>query len=539
MVVAAAVVLGAAPAGASVAVVVPDGTSEPLGRIEIAAALAARSTVWYAVHAAETARFAIVAEVSADATIEVGQAAWLQALDLVTAPRVIAPESGERLCGGDDISPLLELGGRSRAVPALATMLVEPARIEAVLSDWGLPHAGLRPTASDARLFAALFELSAGATSETVRISESAALSSFPSAYTPARNGAEVTTYVLAGGLLEPSLGSLLPAAELGVTYDLGRRVSDYRDVAQSALSELGWPAWLLEASVDTVSDWRFYAEGVALPALVEEYFEGAHAAGAFQSAPASCVAEALARLAGGEPAASDCRAAGDVEIALEGLALADVRVTRFSSLASHEPLGAVSYRVREGDVLPPIVVASIVQGPGCGDPPSLVPPPVVAPPVVASPGEPAREPPYVVDEAYYYETGEAELQCGASEGSSSGSDDDCDGDSSGSSSDDGCDGDSSGSSDSYDGESCSSDEDSYDGDGCDGGSDDDSYSGDSCDGDSGEAQRTTPRAGPLPARLARGRPIKPRLSAITVGLCAVFLAMRRARRLRARSPAL
>src|SRR5688572_30699436 len=98
-----------------------------MDRIELAGTASAESTViWCSVHTRRSARFAVVAELSPGASAELGLDAWLSSLDLVSAPRVLAPEVTSTVCGEIDGKPVLELVQRGRGAAAVETIVVEP-----------------------------------------------------------------------------------------------------------------------------------------------------------------------------------------------------------------------------------------------------------------------------------------------------------------------------------------------------------------------------------------------------------------------------
>jgi len=309
----------------------------------------------------------------------------------------------------------------------------------------------------------------------------------------------------------------------LDVTYRGVSHTTDYAELLERFLLPFADVAWLSEASVGALDQWGFYAEDVAVPPLIDEYFHSARDSSDIMIDPELCAAGARVRLAGTAAAVEPaCAAADDLELALAGVPLTQARVTRYATLSHSASPAAVELDVDDAEAVSPLILASSFEGPSCGSV-------VNAPPPTWTPAEPGEgEPEYVdpITPEYYYESEEATLNCAAPASSSSSSSDSCEGDSS---SEDDCEGDTSGSDDSYSGDSCSDDtSDDYEGDSCEG--DDDSYSGDSCSDGSAAAVRPTN----MPtASIARSRPRRARLSVLTLALFSLLLGARRVERAR------
>jgi hypothetical protein len=518
---------------AAVSVVAPPGLARPIDRIELAGTTSVRSTViWCSVHTHRSGRFAVVAELTPQASVESGLDAWLKSLDLVTAPRVLPPEVIPTACGEVESEPVLELLQRGRGTVAVQTMIVESDGIQGVLNDWNLPAFGPRELGvidPQATLLAVLFEMKeGGGVSQPLRIRFDAALAPLPFVRSPGWEGIPVTSYLIAPGRAMPRSASVSAASMLDVTYRGVSHTTDYAEVLERFLLPFADVAWLSEASVGALDQWGFYAEDVAVPPLIDEYFHSARESSDIMIDPELCAAGARVRLAGTAAAVEPaCAAADDLELALAGIPLIQARVTRYATLSHSASPAAIELEVEDAEPVSPVILASSFEGPSCGSV-------VNAPPPTSTPAEPGGEgePEYVdpITPEYYYESEEATLNCAAP--ASSSSSDSCESDSS---SEDDCEGDTSGSDDSYSGDSCSDDtSDDYEGDSCEGDDppdgDDDSYSGDSCSDESTAAVR--PMNVPT-ASIARSRPRRARLSVLTLALFSLLLGARRVERAR------
>jgi hypothetical protein len=520
-----------------------------LDRVELASTASGSETVlWCAVHARASARFAVIVELTPEASVEAGLDAWFDALDDASAPRVLAPERSPSACGGAAAPPLDGVGQRARGVLPASTGLVDRLGLRAALEAWELPAleaAAIGLNEEGAALFAALYEIGAGGGStETLRVRFGRVLPALPFADTPGASEIPITSYLFGAGLTEPAAFTILEPGAPFVTYRVATRSSDYAGAAKAVLAPYAGAAWLLESSIGALGEWGFYARGVAVPPLIDEYFQNAQTAGEIGTDAGECAFGAVARLTGETPPENPaCGRATDLELALAGIGLDQARVTRYLALSAgiyDSSSKALVVESRAGGIVPPVVVADAIEELGCAEPPgdSILPP---------NPGQPSRDPapapePVPVDGDYYYEATGPDVECGSTDPGSSGANDSCSSDSSSESED--CEGDTSSSDQSYGGDSCDGGDasDDYDGDscGCDEPSGDDAYSGDTCGVSAQALGPSDASQAPLPcASVARGRKARLRLSLLTLGLFAGLLTFRRARRRRGAARAL
>ncbi|HMI89390.1 MAG TPA: DUF2330 domain-containing protein [Polyangiaceae bacterium] len=531
----ALVLLFARPAFAVGGVLVTPGETGRVIEVRYALALSAAQTTRWA--SLRFDRFptaaAWILPVRPGARIDEVGDAWFEALELATAPRVVAPP-----CGDGGASPpkiaIERRPSRGSGVPPLRTALLDdvPA-LRAFAQSWGLeltPEMEGRLGEVTERGFALLALVYSGPPSatatRTVRITDDA-FPWVPLLLTVAGDDPiEVKTFVLA-----ETRTRLGPGPELEID---GARISMTKDGATNYAAEL-------RSALLGARGASFVAEAAGHDLL----FEGARGPANLEPSPA--LAPAYFRLAGGD----DHNDASDLALALSGLDLSAVWLTRMSGIVPPRAFGDdLAVTRRDAQRLSPFLVASGAPpscptpdggrvGPG-GGPGGTVGPPYPPPssPPLPPPTYPPRDlpPPTSVG-----------MSCSCAPGSAppepTSGDESCDGSDPGAADepDEGCDG----SADDSSGDSCDgSADDSYDGsdDGCDGSSSSGSgseggcssgapESGDGCSSDStgrSEGCSTAPSArSSTRARRAKGN--RTRISVMTVALAAVGLVLRRA----------
>jgi hypothetical protein len=464
--------------------------------------------------------------------------AWFEALEVATAPRVVAPRCG------DGAAPEVHVERSTVHEPTAPAVHVTPvddvAALRTFAHEWALelpPETATRFEALEARGFAFVAMVYAGSAdrtlTRTVRVTDDSFpavplfLTSGPASKKPVR----VAAFLVADSRARVGVDA---ERELdpGIVSFSDAGTTNYENALVADLMAHGGKSWIVEAA-----DHAFFFDGVRGPA------------GAGTSAPFVTTYVDRSRAYGD---ASD-----DLDLALSGLDPSTAWITRVAGIVPAREFGddlAVTM-VSDSAKNPFLVVRSAgscsVPAPDAG---SVVPP--MMPPGVDA-GRPRIDPPPpgtttgagtttgggpIIREGTpqgTYGGSQASVSCSCSPGADDGTPSDSCGrsESDGPSSDDGCDGSASSSDDSSD-DGCdgSSSDGSDDGGGCDGGgggddssdgcasdtSGDSSGSGSGCD--SGSSSGGDTKCGVARHR-RRGRP---RTSAYGFALCALLLPLRR-----------
>jgi len=538
------------PASAAGGVLTSPGDAVAVTGVRYAMAMsAAQTTRWASLRVTRfPGAMAWILPIRPGARVEEVGDAWLEALELATAPRVVAPG-----CGDAGSTPSQVIVERQppldRSVRALRTELLgDVPALRTFAQNWGFELSPQMTTrceevASRGFLFLALVYGGPvdGSATRTLRITDDA----FP--WMPlylsaaADDPLPVTAYVFADA--RTRLGS---GPELEVD---GARLSVAKDGTTNYGAEL---RALLLGTHGT--SWA--AETASHDAL----FEGAPGPAGAPRAPA--LAPTYFRLAAGDEHTD----ASDLSVALAGLDLTAAWLTRSSGIVAPHTFGDdLAVTRRDGERKSPFLVASgsppvcpvpdggrmvPEAGPGGTIPPTPPPPSPPSPPPPVTP--PPSQPPY--DSSPHVSAG---MSCTCSPGpgqpAPASDDESCDGSDPGAASepDEGCDGSPDDGSADTSGDSCDgSTDDSYDsgGDSCDGSSSSGSGSDDGCssgspDGNDGCSSTSSGSSQPSEgcstaettrhAKRAR-KTNRTRTSVVTIGLAAVALVVRRASKRRA-----
>ena len=538
----------------------PADTVEIAGVRYAMAMSAAQTTRWASLRVGRfPGAMAWILPVRPGARIEEVGDAWLEALELATAPRIVAPGCGDGGTAGSQVIVEQEppLGTGVRALRSV--LLDDVLALRAFAQGWGF-DLSLEMDARCEEIVSRGFVLlalvysgpSGGNATRTVRITDDA-FPWVPLLLTAAGDDPlPITTYVLADA--RTRLG---PGAELEVD---GSRIAIARDGTTNYAAEL---RTLLLGARGT--SWA--AEAASHDLLLE----GAPSPAGVDRAPA--LAPTYFRLAAGD----DHTDASDLGIALTGIDVSAAWLTRMSGLIPPHAFGDdLAVTRRDAQRKSPFLAANAAPaacpapdggrvGPDGGGPggplqppsPPPSPPPSLPPPTTWPPSQPPPDPHPPVSVG---------MSCSCSPGPGqpdpAGSDDSCDGSDPGVASppDEGC----SGSADDTSDESCdgaaddTSDEscdgaadDSYDStdDSCDGSSSSDSGSDDGCssgspdgneDCESGSSQPSegcsTGRNARASKRAGHAKTSRTRLSVVTLAFTAVALVLRRASKQRRRT---
>ena len=354
----------------------------------------------------------MVVAVPPGATLDWSSDAWLEALEIATAPRVFPPAGVSATCPGEpEDKGAFHLAGSAdhdkSLAPEEALVLADAGAVAA----WAAAHGlSVSPALADAmaaqagaRFFVARFTTAAGASvTPTLRVVAPGAAPVLPLALTRAAGADLRVTAWLVGhgrGDLAAAPPASLAAEEL--SWDAAAAQSNYVEVRAGSLATAGAGAALLEAAGHDALAYNVAIAGgtASIDGVVTTYFERALAYQAGGGDPAACIAQAAAALASTSPVAASCpradlgvvdgvpscaespvdgetdpdklRCTGDADdlaVALSGLIPAAAWLSRYTLVIAAGSGGAVSPVAFAGAPakLPVLDAASVDLG-GCG----------------------------------------------------------------------------------------------------------------------------------------------------------------------------
>lgn len=519
----------------------------PLEQQVAVAASASRTTTWSNLRFdASAGPVGIVVPVSDGTVLDWASDAWLEALQVATAPRVFAPVGASAVCPGETPIPhaFHVVGSTAHDVPltAIEALILDDVGMVSVWADlYGLivpPEAKADLEAlSGVRFFVARFQAPGGVSeTPTLRVVQEGGPAMVPLALTRAANkNLVVTTFTIGEGR-----AALTGTVEASMNVDALRwnaasQSSTYEDLREVTLLAVGPTGTVMEASShEALAKNLSIAGGTdAVNGVVTTYFERASAYGDTTQEASLCTIAAAASLASTSTVSTACAAgklaivggvnpciedpganetpadslrcggiSDDLALALAGMSPSASFLTRHTLLIEAGTAGLTLPIVFTGEArLDPWLNAGSVDVSDCANGSTSTTGSGSG--ASAGSGNPSTGAGTDSNEVVYSQTNVySDVSCGCSgtadtyethgddyyyydettNSSSSSSGDTCSGDSSGDSGGDTCSGDSSGSSDS--GSSCDGGSSSAEsGDTCSGSSS--SSSGDSCGGDS------------------------------------------------------
>lgn len=300
----------------------PSGTMAPIEQRVAVASGANRSALWTSLRfEAAAGPVGVVIPVPVGAFLDHSSDAWLEALEVATAPRVLPPEGVTLQCPGQDPSSEhpFHVAGRidhqQSLVPDEQSVLADVASVKA----WAQAHAFvLSPEVSAAldamsgmQFVVERFSASGGeAVTPTVRVVMPGIAPVLPLTLTQAADkDLLVTTWLLGTGraaLTGTALAALDPSV---LTWNAGAEDSSYFDARREALLAAGSGSALLESSNHEALSHNLAIAGAtaSIDGVIKTFFERAAAYGDGDPAPAACVAQAAAALASAAPIGLGC----------------------------------------------------------------------------------------------------------------------------------------------------------------------------------------------------------------------------------------
>lgn len=371
-----------------------------------------RSTLWVSLRLDGGAGpVAMVVPAAPGAALDWSSAAWIEALEVATAPRILPPPGDAATCPGDPPgSPFhvaADLGHVAPLFPAEVAVLADAPAVEAWAAQNGLAVSAGLATAmagfAGQRFVAARFSAPAGPTiTPTLRVVAPAVSAELPFVLTQA-GAAELllTTWVLGAG---PASIEGAPAASVDpadLTFDAATAGTDYLAARAAALGAAGGGAAMVEAASHEalVVDAPIAGGTATIDGLITAYFEraatygdglpgaagcamvAASAAGSTEVVAASCPRSDLGVVEGtdtcvesagaGETDPADLRCgagADDLAVALSGLSPAGAWLTRITQLLPAGAGGSIEQVSFPGGApISPVLTAGKLDLSGCG----------------------------------------------------------------------------------------------------------------------------------------------------------------------------
>ena len=367
-----------------------------------------RTTIWTSLRlTAPAGTIGVVIPAPPGASLDRSSDAWLEALEVATAPRVFPPESVSPFCPGESgrKNPMDVVGWTSHVESAPLDEVLVLADADAV-GAWAGQHGLVISPALAAQLaalagqrFVAARVTAAGgeALTPTLRVVMPGTPAALPLALTQA--GADallVTTWVLGEGRAKIEGATPVSIASDALVWSAHDGTSSWEAARHDALAPEGGHGALAEAAGhEALSHNTAVASGAAaIDGVVTTYFERAGLYAALGAEPAECIAYAAAALAASSPVAPSCpRAdlgvvdgeatctettvsgqtnpetlrcgslADDLAVALSGMAPSAAWLTRHSLLVPAGEAGA-SFAISLGDgaAILPVTSASSVD---------------------------------------------------------------------------------------------------------------------------------------------------------------------------------
>ncbi|HSN96978.1 MAG TPA: DUF2330 domain-containing protein, partial [Candidatus Nanopelagicales bacterium] len=279
-----------------------------------------RTTLWTSVRFEGGAGpVGVVVPVPPLAALDLSSDAWLEALEVATAPRVFPPEGISPYCPGEqgEPEPLHVAGdiGHTPTLPPAEILVLDDAGAVAL---WAAQHglslspeiaAGLSGMQGK-RFLAARFVSPGGAgLTRTLRVVLPAAEPALPLALTRAGNDdVRVTAWLIGPGRAGLSPSTLVTVPEESLIWSAGALDSNYEDERMAALVDAGPEGAVLECSShEALKESVPLGGSASIDGVITSYFERAVAYGEGSGDPAACAVAAAAALSSGAAVSGSC----------------------------------------------------------------------------------------------------------------------------------------------------------------------------------------------------------------------------------------
>lgn len=284
-----------------------------------------RTTVWTSLRFdASAGPVGVVIPAPPGASVDWSSDAWLEALEVASAPRVFPPEGTDGACPRQEPIDPFHIAGSVEHVATLGPdeIVILPDAAEVAL--WAATN-GLTLTPELAtsleqlagqRFISARFSPTGGVVvTPALRVVLPGGPSALPLALTraapegPSAPDLLVTTWVIGPGLAQIEGSELIDVPEANISWLAASGASTYAEARAEALSAAGPAAVVLEcASHEALSNNVPIDDGTAsIDGVVTTFFERAAGYGDGLADPAPCIAQAASALGAGAPVAQSC----------------------------------------------------------------------------------------------------------------------------------------------------------------------------------------------------------------------------------------
>jgi hypothetical protein len=372
-----------------------------------------RTTLWTSIRLdASAGDIGVIVPAVPGAALDYASAAWFEALDVASAPRVFPPDGLDATCPGDrtpfPFHVTTEEASFVPLSPVEAAVLPDAAGVALWASQKGLMMspalANALGTFGGSRFVALRFAAPGGeSVTATLRVVSPAVSPVLPLVLTEAGgDDLVVTTWILGSGraAFDGSIEVVVDPDD--ITFDAATATSDYAIARGSALEAGGPTATVIEcASHEALSDNVPIAGGTAvIEGVLTGYVERAAAYGDGLSTTLACISAGGAALASSQPVSPSCpRAdlgivdgvesctesvgagetdpellrcgpgADDLAVGLSGLTPSDAWLTRLTTrIAAGEAGSLIAVSVPGGLVVDPIATAADLDLSECGE---------------------------------------------------------------------------------------------------------------------------------------------------------------------------
>jgi Uncharacterized protein conserved in bacteria (DUF2330) len=284
-----------------------------------------RTTVWTSLRLeAAAGPVGVVIPAPPGASVDWSSDAWLEALEVASAPRVFPPDGSDGACPRQEPVDPFHIAGSVEHVATLGPdeVVILPDAAEVAL--WAATNglvltpelaASLEQLAGP-RFISARFSPTGGVVvTPTLRVVLPGGPSALPLALTraapdePSAPDLLVTTWVIGPGLAQIEGSELTDVPPASIAWLAASGTSTYAEARAEALAAAGPTAVVLEcASHEALSNNVPIDDGTAsIDGVITTFFERAAGYGDGLADPAPCVAQAASALASGAPVAQSC----------------------------------------------------------------------------------------------------------------------------------------------------------------------------------------------------------------------------------------
>jgi hypothetical protein len=299
----------------------PGAGQSPIEQRVAIAAGPVRTTLWTSLRFNGAAgAVGVVVPVPPLSALDLSSDAWMEALEVATAPRVFPPGGISPYCPGESGDPdpfhvAGSIGHAATLAPAEVTVLPDAGAVALWAASNGLSLAPEVASALGAlqnkRFVAARFTAPGGAAlTKTLRVAMPGGAPALPLALTRAGAGDVLVTAWLFGSGRAALPGTTQVTVEgSSLTWNASALDTDYAEQRMGALAGASPDGALLESASHEALSYNVVIPGTSasIDGVVTTYFERADAYGDASGDPASCTSIAASALASSSPVSASC----------------------------------------------------------------------------------------------------------------------------------------------------------------------------------------------------------------------------------------